>query len=147
MVAQVTTMRANSVVQFATLSRQPDRWQLDIVLTDDHSAVAPQVMAWQPQLALYSRGQRLQLILRVNARAPAVTVDVVRPSPPAAGCVELLSCSISTQRGAPTVAQRTFALTASFAQLLEGVLRERATGYAVAVEMLKPIERTSDTNP
>ena len=57
MVAQVTTMRANSVVQFATLSRQPDRWQLDIVLTDDHSAIAPQVMAWQPQLALYSQGQ------------------------------------------------------------------------------------------
>ena len=87
------------------------------------------------------------MILRVNARVRAVTVDVVRPSPPALGCVECFRVLISTQRGAPTVAQRTFALTASFAQLLEGVLRERATGYAVAVEMLKPIERTSDTNP
>jgi len=140
MVAQVSTIRASSVVQVATLSRQPDRWQLDIVVTDDDADIAPRVRAWQPQLAIHSRGRGLQLILRIHARAPAVTVDIVRRSAPAAGCVELLSCSISTQRGAPAVVRRAFTLTASFAQQLEAALREGTTGYSVAVEMLKPID-------
>ena len=140
MVAQVPTKRASSVVQVATLSRQPDRWQLDVVVTDDDSDIAPRVRTWQPQLAIHSRGQGLQVILRIHARAPAVTVDIVRRSPPASGCVELLSCSVSTQRGAPAVVRRAFTLTASFAQQLEAALREGTTGYSVAVEMLKPVD-------
>jgi len=133
-------MCADSIARVATLSRQPYRWLLDVVATDGDSDIAAQFRTWRPLLAIYSRGRGLQLVLRTHARAPAVDVHIVRRGAQAAGHVELLACSLSTRPAADPIAQRPFALTASFAQMLEAALRERTTAYAVAVEVLKAVD-------